>query len=402
MNNYFGQPQRHSNNKYMSNNLLNGYQNFKNNNTPFLNNSMLMESPQFMGSIRDPTFLNRMNMAKMERFKNVKSVSELGLSSDQLTNYVICPIKVERMDRAELDKKHGDVGCTYIGLADDKKVPEAIREWWKKRKNTPYKTVLNNLTSKDGKKIADYTKVFKSMEDLLIHKSTQLDKDKIKLWKEYEEMMGLFEIVANELKIIYSASEESKHKQKFDYVQTYKHRIKYDPKNYNELKKFYSREQRKYNKENKRLDEMIELVLASEDISAEEITELKNAYSNDDDDDKITMAFEKGERELDKQIDKQLMKEAKKQLGSKKYKEVMNEIDKHIANNIDDSKEKSKDQSKKSNITIKSKEKPVDDDAPKKRITIRTKSSREKQAPEIGHVEEDELEKYKNRKKKNN
>ncbi len=335
------------NNNMAGNKMVNGYQQFVNTNVPFNNNSMLSNNPAFFGNIRDPNFFNRVNMAKMEQVQKVKKISDLNLSKDQLTNYVICPIKVERMNKEELRKDYDTKGSTYINLWDNDptKVPKLIKELWAGRKNTPYKNILKNES---------YTKEFKNIEDLLVHRYTQLDKDKIKLLKEFETLLGLLETHDSELKVIYSASEETKHKKQFEYITKYKHRIQYDPKNYNDLKKYYKREQKKINKENKRVDEMIELLIASEDLTEAEIELIRKETKIDEDIDDAEMLqiIEKGEKDLEKKLEKQL----KKELGKDNYKQLMDAFNQNMAEDDDQPNESKK------KVTIKSSKSKKHDD----------------------------------------
>ena len=366
MSNYFGQLPPQFNNKHVNNNLVNEYQQFANTNIPFNNNSMLMNNPIFFGSIRDANFYNKVNMAKLEQLKKINNVKDFGLSNDKLTNYIICPIKVEKLGKNDLINIYDERQNTYININNKDNIPKILKEWWESRKNTPYKNILKN---------ENYSKDFKSKEDLLVHKVTQLDKDKIRLKNELESLTKLLEKHDGELKIIYSASEETSHKEKFDYINKYKNRIKYDPKNYNELKNFYKKEQKKINKENKRIDEMIELLLTSDQVSKEELEEIQKPTEdiindNDINDDNMNIIFEKGEHQLEKQLETQLRKE----LGDNQFEEIINQIN-----------ETEESQSVKKRIKVKT-TKIINDDNIKKII--------------VGQINEDELAKYKNRKKK--
>ncbi len=318
MSNYFGQLPPQFNNRYINNGIVNGYQQFMNTNTPFVNNPMLMNNPLFYGSIRDSDFYNRVNMAKMEQIKKIKNVNDLNMTTEQLSGYVICPIKVERMDKKQYDQLLGERESTYITHSKNKKenIPKVIKEWYDGRKNTPYKNILKN---------ENYTKEFKKKEDLIVHKISQLDKDKIRLANEYETLARLLEKHDGELKVIYSASEETRHAEKFNYVNKYKNRIKYDPKNYDELKQFYKKTQKKIKKENKRIDEMIELLLVSDQISKEDMKEIQKSseYIDDGNDVDMDVVFEKGEMKLEKQLEKEL----KKELGKDVYNQIMKEFE---------------------------------------------------------------------------
>jgi hypothetical protein len=384
MSNYFGQLPPQFNNKHVNNNLVNGYQQFSNTNVPFNANPMLMNNPMFFGSIRDSNFYNRVNMAKAEQLKKINNINDFNLSADKLTEYVICPIKIEKIDKSELDNLYGMRTSTYIQKpenCDKNNIPQILKEWYEGRKNTPYKNILKN---------ENYQKEFNNENDLIVHRVTQLDKDKIRLHQEYEILSKLLEKHDGELKMIYSTSEEAKHKEQFNYINYYKNRIKYDPKNYNELKKFYNKEQKKINKENERIDQMLEMLIVSDEISKEDLAELKKPYEEDTEDVDMDIVFEKGEKELEKQLEKKLRKE----LGDEQYNEIIKQFN-------DDADEEQSKKIRKIKIT---KNKKDDDEQESKKVRkIKITSSKvikEIINADIGHVDDDELEKYKNRKKK--
>jgi hypothetical protein len=320
------------NNKYINNNLVNGYQKHVNTNTPFNNNSMLANNPHYHGSIQDADFYDRVNMAKRESMKKYKSVADLNLSKDQLVKYIINPIKIDKLgenDKKEYTNLLNDRSITYVkkGEKDFKKLTDYMQQLYAGRKNTPYKNILKKeLIKKDL-----YNQEYKKIEDLIVHKVTQLDKNKIRLLSELETLMNKMESHDSELKIIYSASEKANHKKQFDYVKKYKNRIKYDPKNYNELKVKYKKEQSKLNREGKRIDEMIELLLASDQLSKEDVEELQKATNvpEADESDNMDDVFEKGKKHLEKELEKQILK----QVG----KEGLKEIKKQLANSDSES-----------------------------------------------------------------
>lgn len=101
-----------------------------------------------------------------------------------------------------------------------------IENYWKGRTNQPYKNILKN---------EDYSKIIKNENDLIIHKVTSNDKIGIK--EKYTEIKKNIEQHNNELKVLYSTSEEAQHKKKFEYNHRYRDRKKYNPSTFNELKK---------------------------------------------------------------------------------------------------------------------------------------------------------------------
>lgn len=361
MNNNFRTPHHQHNN-----NLINGYNNFTNNNTPFVGNSMLSNNPAFIGSIRAPNFQNKINMMKMEQRKKIKSIGDLNLTKEQLFNYIIDPIKVAKQSKEELNDKYHNIEPFYLTIKGSDEIPKILRDWWESRKNTPYKNILKN---------ENYTKSFNSKDDLIVHKVTQLDKDEIKLMAELEEKMKFFESHDGELKMIYSLSKEASHAKDFEYVQKYKHRISYNPENYNDLKQYYKKEQKRINKENQRIDEMLELLIVNDNISKEDLDKLEMPMADDFNDVKMNKVFKKGEQELEKQLEKQLRKE----LGNEQFDEVMNQCCENTE--------------KPRRVKVKIKE-------PIKSKNKGTKETKETEpVKKIGQLDNSELEKYKNRKK---
>jgi len=204
-------------------------------------------------------FYQQMMMAKAEQMKKIKNVSELGLTRDQITDMVICPIKVERSNRSEIDR--------YVSDEESKLAKKYIEEnLWKNRTNAPYKNILKN---------EDWKKKFKSSADLIVHKVSNFDK--IGLLDEYNKLVGLMEKHNNELRVIYSTTKEAEHKKEFEYVNIYKYNVKYDPKNYNDLKEFYKKEQKKLENEQKRIDHIINKLI-DDDITVEDIKLLEDEF----------------------------------------------------------------------------------------------------------------------------
>jgi hypothetical protein len=406
MNNNFRQmPQQ-----YMNNNFINGYQHHMNNNTPFQNNPILTTNPNFYGSIRDANFQNRANIAKLEQRKRVKTISDLGMTKDQILSYVIDPIKVIKQSAEELHTEYSKKADTYINpsdltqitRADQSKLPKWLKEIYAGRKNTPYKSILK---SANILKQEQYDKEFKDEAELLIHKVTAIDKDEIRFVKELMEKLAIFEEHNGELKLIYSTSKEAKHKKDFEYVQKYKHRSGYNPEDYTDLKKYYKKEQKRIDRENKRIDEMIEVLLINDQVTKEDLEQLQNTIEEDIDEKEVENMFKYGAKEIEKNLEKQIRKE----LGDEQFEEIMKqlvpqeEMENTQKNNFDEEVEgeeveKVEEVEKQKRVRIKEK---VIEKKPTK-VKVKVRSTQEESEPEkqIGKIDNSDLEKYKNRKKK--
>lgn len=381
-----------------NNNFINGYQHHMNNNTPFANNPMLTTNPNFYGSIRDANFQTRANIAKLEQRKRVKTINDLGMSKDQILNYVIDPIKVVKQSAEELQSAFNEKSGTYINpadlmhitKADQSKLPKWLREIYAGRKNTPYKSILK---SANILKQEQYDRDFTDEAELLIHKVTQIDKDEIRFVKELAEKLAIFEEHNGELKLIYSASKEAQHKKDFEYVQKYKHRSGYNPEDYTDLKKYYKKEQKRIDRENKRIDEMIEVLLMNDQVSKEDLEKLQTTIEEDIDEKEVDKMFKQGAKEIEKNLEKQLRKE----LGDEQFEEIMDQLTSNTQTNDNDSDVEEPVPEKQKRVRIKEKEvekKPT-------KVRVKVKQIEEPQEEkQIGKIESSDLEKYKNRKKK--
>jgi hypothetical protein len=283
-----------------NNTLTNHYANMQNkrHNDPFFGNPILASNPQLKGQMNQ-NFMNKINMAKLEQFRRYKTMDDAkqGMGINELVKYIINPIEIKKLtseEKMEIDIKFKDKDSTYTNLknytleeADGKMktivsknaIPQEILDLWNTRTNNPYKQILHKL------EIDDYTKkLYSTKDDLIIHKTSALDKaaDIKILKKELKKLKKLVGSHNKELKAIYSTDKRSEFLEKFEYANKYKNRIKYDPKDNNELKEIYKREQKKLSKESKRIDYMMELYMASDDITKEDRDELKQIQDKEE------------------------------------------------------------------------------------------------------------------------
>lgn len=440
MSNYYGQLPPQYNNRHVNNKLVNDYQRMMKNSVPFSGNQMLNNNPNFVHNINDTAFYQRMNMEKMEKMRKIKNIDELGISKEKLIDFVICPIKVEKENGKELTKKYNDKTTLYFNPKKKNTVSDALKKLWEGRQNNPYKNILKNagrLTDDD------YKKNFKNKNELIVDKITELDKNLIKTMAEYEEMIEFINIHNGALKVKYSDKKKDKYKEKFDYENKIKYRIKYDPKNYNELKKFYKKEQKKIKKANKRVDELIEILLVSESFTKDELEEITKPYEDEDDNTDITMVFEKGDIEFEKKLEKELEAELIAEFGEENLTQLIEKAsgkstksrdklkikdhDKTQHKDSKDSNTDSHDENKivsKPLITVKNKKQDQEisdksiqsfeknsqnqeNQENKKRIVMRSKKNTDqneeekqiKQEKPIGQVDDDELAEFRKQKK---
>lgn len=265
------------------NNLVNRFQTHNTQPIQYMNNQMLNNNPLYSSNIYDQNFYQRMMLQREEQMRKIKNVSDLNLSKEQITEYVIAPIKVVKGDTAEIKKLFDD---------EEQRLTKKFIEdnWWSQRTNAPYKNILKDQ---------DWKKDFKKSKDLRIHKYSNLDK--IGLMEEYETINKLLEQHDGELKVIFSSSKESEYKKSFKFVQKYRGRFKYNPKDYNELKGFYEKEQKKFDREQKRIDDVISRIM-DDDIDDKELKQIESDFSKPSKKVKQRSNHKHRELELDRQI----------------------------------------------------------------------------------------------------
>jgi hypothetical protein len=240
------------------NNLTQKYQGHMNQPIKYMNSNMFNNNPIYASNIYDQNFYRQMMVQKEEQQRRVKSVSDLGLTKEQITEYVIAPIKIAKNDSREIEKLINDERALLTKEFIEK-------NWWKSRTNAPYKNILKN---------ENWKKDFKSKEDLIVYKTNASDKDRIELEGQYKKLQKLLEHHNGELSVIFSASNENEYKQKFKHVQKYRDRLKHDPKNYTELKDYYKKEQKKHEREQKRIDNIIARIM-DDDIDDKELKQIE-------------------------------------------------------------------------------------------------------------------------------
>lgn len=265
-----------------NNKLTKNYQNYMNKPND-MNNQLFNNNPIFESNIYDQNFYQRMRMNRDEQIKRVRKISDLNLSKEQITEYVIAPIKVAKSNSSEIQKLFDEQ--TNMITQDFIQT-----NWWNTRTNAPYKTILKNEKC---------DRDFKSKEDLIVHKVSNLDK--IGLMDDYKKLVNMIEKHNSDLKVIYSASNENEYKKKFKHVNKYKYKMKYDPKNYNDLKNYYKNEQKKYESDQKRIDELITRIMDNDDISKSEIKQIETEILHTK-----TKIKNKKNIEYEKQIDTKL------------------------------------------------------------------------------------------------
>jgi len=341
-----------------NNNLVNKFNTYVNNNVPFQKNPLLNNNPAFVANSRDSSFYNKINMAKMEQIKRAKNIDELGLDKNKLTNMIICPITINKTNKKELDEAYNEITPQY-----NMKNNRILEEWWKTRTNQPYKNVIKKeLFNKQYKKYYKddiFNTTVKTKDELLVHKVTSDDYDELLLEAEFEILNDIIEKHNDELKVIYSSSKKNQYKKEFEYVQNYRYRLEYNPKNSEELKDFYKKEQKKINKEKKMIDDVISALVENDELTKEEIDKI-----NKEIEDETTTKINKKSSKLNK-----LEEELREELGED-YEDIIDNILVDSEQSDNDNQEKKKDKSKNNKVSVKTITKV--EEIPKKKIKVKT------------------------------
>jgi len=275
-----------SNGNTTNNRLISQFNSYANNSTRtnlHAHNNMISQNPNF--SARDPQLLNRIHMAKLEQIKRAKNIEDLGMDKKQLSEYVIDPFKIQKTDKKEIEAQLNEINPEYI--IDHKSKDgsnEYLRQMWKTRTNQPYKSVLKkelfDKTYKKYYKDSIFDRNISERNQLLVHKVIKkIDADKDELNSDVKNLSSNLESHNKELKTIYSTSEKNKFKKEFEYVQKYRNRLEFNPKDTEELKDYYKKEQKKIQKENKMIEELIDTLVEHNEISKEEVEELNKELS---------------------------------------------------------------------------------------------------------------------------
>jgi ribosomal protein L7/L12 len=229
MNSYNQNNQNNRNNqRTYNNNLLNQFNSHLNQprQNSFMNNPMVnpMVNPN-VSSMNNTNFYNKIQMAKIEQIKRAKNISDLGMDTKQLSEYIIDPIKINKTSQEEIRNKLHDIESNYIvPVTKNTKFEDQsnayLRELWKNRTNQPYKNVIKKeLFDKEYKKYYKdeiFKKDISSRNELIVHKVIKnIDADEDLLEAEFLLIQEILEKHNGELKNIYSSSNENKYKKEF-------------------------------------------------------------------------------------------------------------------------------------------------------------------------------------------
>lgn len=307
----------------------------------------LLSSIPTMKNQQDPYLQQKLYTAKLEQLQKANSTSDLSVSEEQLREYIICPLKITKEDPSIVESKHTERKNDYT-LESLKRISTLC-------KNIPYKTIS------DGKNIQ---KDFKNQNELILHTVTEIDRDKIKLLDQFLELEKILDLDTNEIKRMFPDEDEEINRQNFEYVQKFKYRIKYNPRDFNDLKRKYQRKQNKIKEKYKQIENHINEILDGEEMknfTEEEKQLLRNAT------DEISDEIKKSQLDMKESLKLHL----EEQFGKKKYDKLMehtdlSEIIESITNDEIEEKNSEKEDVTQENTQDKMKEKT------QKKITVKT------------------------------
>jgi hypothetical protein len=178
------------------------------------------------------------NMKKIKKFNSVDQLH----NRDDLKNLIIKPEKIEKPNiniKALIDSRQ------YENTKE-------LEESRKKMVNNPYKGIIKDF---------NYEKKIKEQKDLVVHKVTEVDKDKT----VFDDKMGKFKSTIKnqneEIKDTYSIDKKNQHKKDFEYQHKYKYRTKLENSEEGDLRvdriEYYKKEQQKMEDNKKKIDNIL-------------------------------------------------------------------------------------------------------------------------------------------------
>jgi len=165
--------------------------------------------------------------------KKLESINKLSNKYDinKLKNLILGAESSVTNNGRETVNLYDNLKCEYD--EKDKKFQYKLNEYWLKRTNEPYKNIIKDkqyyekFLQKEKLQLID-------PNELIIHKTGESDKKGFD--DECEKYTKGIELHNNEIKTIYSMTNELEHKKKFEYEHKYKYNISYDQQTHNELK----------------------------------------------------------------------------------------------------------------------------------------------------------------------
>jgi hypothetical protein len=180
------------------------------------------------------------NLKKIQKFNNIDQTHNM----DQLKDVIIKSEKIQKPN----------ININNLVKSKEEENNKVLNESIKKRTNQPYKGIIKNF---------DYSKIReKHEEDLVVHKITDVDKDKIIFDSKLNNYNNTIQNQNTEIKQIYSGDKYTVNKKDFDYQHKYKYRSKIDNNDDDtDLRvdriEYYKKEQQKNEGNKKKIDDIL-------------------------------------------------------------------------------------------------------------------------------------------------
>jgi len=184
---------------------------------------------------------NTYNIKKLQRLNNV----DQKYNQNVLKDAIIKPEKIEKPKKDNIEKIYNNTLNDYS---------KNIEKFWEKRVNLPYKGIIKDF---------DYNKKIQNEKDLVVHKVSKNDKDKVLFHNSVKKYVSVVTEQDNELHEKFSKTKLKEHKKEFEK----EHRYKYISKNNNDVVnndelrtdriEFYKKQQEKNQENKKQLDDLL-------------------------------------------------------------------------------------------------------------------------------------------------
>lgn len=208
-----------SNNNYIAKNkLLSQWENTQKHNQNFQNNALLQNN-QFCKQNMQNRMQQMQYIKKMQQLRKMQLMQQMQNKIKQYTKNLLEPITVEE-DNSEVSNKFNSMEAMREKEKKDEKVIDIMTGKELRINNTPYKQII--IDKKYGGN--DYKKTHKRqtfIEDMIIHKVTDVDKNIDKFKEELEEKEKKVKKHNKKLKKIYADEKKEEHMKKFEYRKTY-------------------------------------------------------------------------------------------------------------------------------------------------------------------------------------
>jgi len=219
-------------NKYASNNP---------NNIPFQNNQLINQNVHVMNNLNN--FIDQHNNVKknVNTYQNTNNIKHNSKNANN-KNIIEDMLKPEKVV-----KNNKDVALNLKSREQSQKEKIEIT-------NTPYKIIIKDQFG---------VKPIKNKDDLVIHKTTQHDRDIKKFTIDLNQKKLEKKKINNELKIEFHVDKMEACKEKFEYKQSFIKNMAYSSKGFDENKDDYVDFYKKHQKEAEQGKEMCDKILSN-------------------------------------------------------------------------------------------------------------------------------------------